>query len=100
MPNVVPEAFGCGLTSILTPFKGLPAEFGRPGEQYVLAERTAEALATAINTLLDDPELRQQLGRHGRAWVEEHMDVERSLDLYAGLYRELVERSRERKLRT
>jgi glycosyltransferase involved in cell wall biosynthesis len=95
MPNVVPEAFGCGLACILTPFIGLPDEFGRPGEHYVLAERTPEALAKAILVLLDRPEHRQRLGRQSRRWVEEHMDVERSLDQYAALYRELVMRSRK-----
>ena len=95
MPNVVPEAFGCGVPSILTPFIGLPDEFGRPGEQYVLVERTPEALATAIAALLDDPERRQQLGRQARKWAEEQMDVERSLDRYAALYRELVDRAGE-----
>jgi glycosyltransferase involved in cell wall biosynthesis len=95
MPNVVPEAFACGLASILTPFKGLPDEFGRPGEQYVLVERNAEALATAINAILDDPERRRQLGRRGRKWVEEHLDVEISLDRYADLYYELANDSRK-----
>lgn len=94
MPNVVPEAFGCGLASILTPFIGLPDEFGRPGEHYMLVERTPEALARAMTTLLDNSERRRQLGSQARQWVEAHMDVERSLDQYAALYRELVNRSR------
>ena len=95
MPNVVPEAFGCGVPSVLTPFIGLPDEFGRPGEHYVLVERTPEALAMSIAAMLDDPERRQQLGRRARKWVEAQMDVEKSLDRYASLYHELVDRAGE-----
>lgn len=90
MPNVVPEAFGCGAPAILAPFEGLPAEFGRPGEQYVLVERTPEAFAAAIEGLLDSPERRAGLAARARRWVEEELDLERSLDLYAGLYRQLA----------
>jgi len=97
MGNVVLEAFGCGLPTVLTPFVGLPDEFGRPDEQYVLVERTPEALAQAITALLANPERRQRLGWQARQWVEEQMDVERSLDMYAALYRELVDRSRDKK---
>lgn len=99
MPNVVPEAMACGLPCILTPFLGLPTEFGNPGEHYMLVERTPEALASAMVTLLDKPEQRQQLGNQGRKWAEEHMDVEMSLDQYAALYRELVNRSKRGELR-
>jgi hypothetical protein len=30
------------------------------------------------------------MGQHGRRWVENHLDVETSLDLYAALYRDLT----------
>lgn len=94
MPNVVLEAFGCGLPTVLTPFIGLPHEFGRPDEHYILVERTPQALAQATIALLEDHERRQELGRQSRKWVEAHLDVERSLDQYMALYRELIDRSR------
>ncbi len=100
MPNVVPEAFACGVPSILTPFIGLPDDFGRPGEQYLLVERTPEALATAIQALLDDDEERKRLASRARTWAEEHMDVEHSLDQYAALYSELVDSSGRMESRT
>lgn len=94
MGNVVLEAFGCGLATVLTPFLGLPHEFGRPDEHYILVERTPTAIAKATVALLESPERRQQLGRQSRRWVEEQMDVEKSLDRYAALYRELTDRFR------
>jgi glycosyltransferase involved in cell wall biosynthesis len=92
MPNVVPAAFGCGVASVLTRFEGLPAEFGRPGDTYVVAER--EALADPVIELLANPERRAALGASARDWVTRELDVDRSLDSYSSLYRELAERSR------
>lgn len=93
LPNVVLEAFGCGVASVLTPFIGLPDEIGRPGEEYLLVERTPEALAAAIDNLLDHPERRIQLGRQARQWVQGRMDLQHSVDRYAALYRDLVGRA-------
>ncbi len=95
MPNVVPEAFGCGVPSILAPFIGLPAEFGRPGKEFDLAERTPDAFAAAINRMLDDPARRRQFGERAREWVERELGLDASLDRYAALYRELAKRHRQ-----
>jgi glycosyltransferase involved in cell wall biosynthesis len=89
MPNVVAEAFATGAPTVMTPFIGLPAEFGEPGTHYVLVDRTPHALATAISDLLDDPGRRDQLARAARQWVEDELALERSLQLYTTLYREL-----------
>jgi glycosyltransferase involved in cell wall biosynthesis len=94
MPNVVCEAFATGLPCILTPFVGLPDEFGRAGEQYALVPHSSEALAGTILDLLADESARFRLGHAARQWAETQLDVERTLDRYAGLFRELAGRGR------
>lgn len=90
MPNVVAEAYGTGTPCILMPFLGLPAEFGRPGKEYFLVDHDPSALAFAISQVLDSPRTRERLTRFGLMWARKHLDVERSLDRYAELYRELA----------
>lgn len=90
MPNVVPEAMAAQMPVILTDFKGLPAEFGRDGEEFRLVPRTPEGLAEAVCELLEDEEKGEALARRARAWVEGQLDVEVSLDAYARLYAELA----------
>ena len=91
MPNVVCEAFSAGVACVLTPFMGLPGEFGRPGVQYLLVEHDVTALSKAIASLLEDADRRQALGREARAWTKEHLSLEATLDHLARISRELVE---------
>lgn len=96
MPNVVLEAMASGIPVILTPIIGLPEEFGKAGQEYLLVKRNPEDLAAVISELLQNADLSKKLGRQGRNWVEKTMDMERSLDLYANLYRELADRASSR----
>jgi glycosyltransferase involved in cell wall biosynthesis len=90
MGNAALEAMACAVPVVLTPFVGLPQEFGKPGREYLLAEHDPAAIAAAITILLDNRNLRLDIGNNALAWVKQTMDVERSLDRYAALYREIA----------
>jgi glycosyltransferase involved in cell wall biosynthesis len=89
MPNAVIEAMASGLPVILTPFKGLSNDFGKSGKEYVLVDRDAESLASAVSNVLENPQMRMDLGQMARSWIERTMDLETVLDKYAELYRAL-----------
>jgi glycosyltransferase involved in cell wall biosynthesis len=90
MPNVVLEAMASGAPVVLTLFPTFPRDFGRCGCEYLLAERNPEALSAHMESLIRNPFLRRDLGQRGRCWVEQTMDLEKTLDRYAGLYREFA----------
>jgi glycosyltransferase involved in cell wall biosynthesis len=90
MPNAVLEAMASRVPTILTPFKGLSADLGTAGAQYLLCERTAPALASTLRQLLDDAQLRARIARQGYDWVRQTMSLDKSLDRYAALYHELA----------
>jgi glycosyltransferase involved in cell wall biosynthesis len=90
MPNVMGEAMASGVPVMATPFSGLSREFGKRGVHYVLTEFNPEAMASDIASLLDAPEWRAEVARHGRAWAVQHLNVTTSIDSYARLYRELA----------
>jgi glycosyltransferase involved in cell wall biosynthesis len=98
MPNVVLEAMASGLPVVMAPFVGLSEDFGKAGREYLLVDRDPDAVAAAIGSVLEDDILRMELGVRARQWVEKTMDVERSLDRYADLYRELADGARARRV--
>lgn len=67
MGGVIPEAMACGLPSVLTPFEGFPeVEFGKEGDEFLMAEFTGKSIADAISHLLDSPSERQRMGQNAR----------------------------------
>ena len=90
MPNVVAEAYACGVPTVMTPFVGLPEEFGRPGEEHLSVPHDPRQIVQAVDALLGDPARRASLGRSGRSWAERELSLDRSLDSYERLYRELA----------
>ena len=93
MPNVVLEAMASGLPVIMTPFIGLSEELGRAGREYLLADHDPDSIAAVLTELIEDGGLREKLGQQARRWVENNLDIERSLDRYAALYYELAGKS-------
>lgn len=90
MPNVVVEAYASGAPVVMTPFVGLPNEFGLAGREHLLVPHDPVQIGQAVNALLADAGRREALSKAARTWVERSLGVDRALDSYADLYRELA----------
>ena len=70
-PNVLLEAMAAGVPVVATRVGGVP-EIATDGETAVLVEpRNPEAMAAAIQRMLEDESLRARLSRNARELVEE-----------------------------
>lgn len=89
------EASACGVPVIVSDAGGLPevVEDGKTG--IVVPQRNAEATAEAIHTLIEDPALRERMGRAGRKRVEEHYDWRNNVDIMCSIYDTVYNRSGE-----
>lgn len=89
MPNSVLEAMATSLPVVMTPYIGISSDIGTPDQHYLLSEPNADALAKKIGDLLANPALRLKLGSQARQRVEATMSLDRSIDRYATLYRQI-----------
>ena len=74
IPNVLVEAMAMGLPVVSTSVAGIPELVADWRTGLLVPEQDPAALATAIGRLMDDPALRETLGRHARAEVAERFD--------------------------
>ena len=89
--NVLKEAMAMGIPVVSTYHGGIPelVEDGVSG--YLVPERDIEALAERLRWLLDEPERWPEMGRAGRAAVEQNFDLTHLNDLLVARYQALLQ---------
>jgi glycosyltransferase involved in cell wall biosynthesis len=95
LPQSLFEAMACGTPSVLG---RLPwyAEVATEGEHVLLADLSAQGVASALTTMLTDEPLRRRLAGAGRARVLEVANLPREAERVEGFYERLLSRPRRR----
>jgi colanic acid/amylovoran biosynthesis glycosyltransferase len=88
-PVVLMEAQACGLPVVSTWHSGIPEVVPDGGSGLLVPERDADALAQALLELLRRPETWPEMGRRGRAHIEESYDSRKLSERQVQLYRAL-----------
>lgn len=97
VPSECEEAFGLAVAEGMA--SGRPVVVTRSGAMpdlvrdigMVVPKRDPEALAAAVNRLLDDPELAARLGQLGRERAEARFGMERYVDRMLAVYRHVLD---------
>lgn len=94
LPTVVLEGLALGTPVVATPITGIPEAVvdGRTG--ILVPEGDVTALAAALGTLIDQPELRCSLAQAGRRHVEANFDSRKNTALLWQLIREATQERR------
>ena len=91
MPNVLLEAMAMQIPVITTPVTG-NVELVYDGENGLMVpERDSQALALAIEQLINDPSLRSRLGQQGLQTILAGFDIHHSASQLAGIFKEISE---------
>jgi glycosyltransferase involved in cell wall biosynthesis len=86
VPNVLVEAMACGLPVVSTEVGGVP-ELVKHGCNGLLARpHDARGIADALALLIEDKELRHQLGEAARCTVIEHFNLRSAANRLAALF--------------
>lgn len=89
LPKVLVEAAACGRAVVTTDVPGCRDAI-EPSETGLLVPVcSVEALADAVERLIVDVSLRQQLGQAGRQLAEREFAIERIVDAHLAIYAEL-----------
>lgn len=90
LPIVILEASACGVPVVATYHSGIP-EGTIDGETgFLVAERDDRSLAEKLDILLGDRALGKQMGRQGRALVEEKFDIRQQSAKLEAIYDSLI----------
>ncbi|KAA3658470.1 MAG: colanic acid biosynthesis glycosyltransferase WcaL, partial [Calditrichaeota bacterium] len=93
MPNVLIEAMACELPVVTTPVAGIP-DLVIHGETGMLAkERDIHTLADALEELINDKNLRDRLGKHGREKVLDGFQIQKSAQKLAKIFQDFADRN-------
>jgi glycosyltransferase involved in cell wall biosynthesis len=85
LPMAIIEALSMGVPVLATPVGGVP-EAVINGKNGFLVERTAEALAEAIQPLLNDPDKLREMSVNARRSFEDHFEISRVVSMYDNIY--------------
>jgi colanic acid/amylovoran biosynthesis glycosyltransferase len=93
LPVVVLEAMACELPVVATDCGGVREAVRDGVEGFVLPPREPARAAAALERLWQEPELRERMGKAGRARVLSNFTLEGHLDAMEGLYAEVTRTS-------
>lgn len=93
MPNAVLEAMACGIPVVASDVGGVRSLLGS-GAGIIVPPRDEVALAHALQRLIDDPALREDMGRIGRQLAREALSIEIMRDATLRAFGEIEERRR------
>lgn len=90
LPYVLMEAMSCGLPVVTTPVAGIPDLVHLDENGLLVPQRDPVALAGALERLILNPVLRQQLGACARQTVLDEFDVRAAVRTLAALFRRVA----------
>jgi glycosyltransferase involved in cell wall biosynthesis len=92
-PLVIGEAFACETPVIGTNSGGIPELINNSGAGFVV-ERDAEEIAEKIQVLLEDEQLRDEMGKKGREYAEKHFNWDKNVERLVGVYEKVLSERR------
>lgn len=90
LPISILEAMRTGLPVIATSVNGIPEEIEHGKTGFLVTRQDVSSLANAISTLIQSPDLRQQMGEAGRQKFLQEFTIERMLDEAKAVYEQVL----------
>ncbi|WP_439888863.1 glycosyltransferase family 4 protein [Pseudomonas sp. MBLB4123] len=89
LPKVLVEAAACGRAVVTTDVPGCRDAIEPSVTGLLVPVRNSEALADAIESLIDNPELRQRMGTAGRKLAEREFSIGKIVQQHLDIYKKM-----------
>lgn len=89
-PVVLMEAMAMGLPVVSTKHSGIPELVENGVSGFLVPERDVDTLVEKLGYLIEHPELWSGMGRAGRAYIEEHYNIDKLNDRLVNIYQHLL----------
>ena len=93
LPISILEAMRSGLPVVATSVNGIPEEVEHGKTGLLVPRHDVQALADALQTLIQSPEIRQQMGKAGRQKFEQEFTVDRMIAETKAIYDQILKTS-------
>jgi glycosyltransferase involved in cell wall biosynthesis len=93
LPKSLIEAAACGRAIVTTDMPGCRDAIVPGTTGIIVPPRDAISLANAIQTLIENKEVRKAMGVAGRQLAEKEYAIEKTVDQHMIIYQELLERA-------
>lgn len=90
IPIAMMEAMAMGLPVVSTQHSGIPELVQDGISGFLVRERDVDALTEKLGYLIDHPEVWSEMGQAGRAYVEEHYNLDKLNDQLVETYQRLL----------
>lgn len=90
LPKALIEAAACGRAVVTTDVPGCRDAIEDKVTGFLVPVRDAEALADAIQDLIENPDKRKSMGKAGRELAEREFAIEKVVDAHLNIYDELL----------
>lgn len=97
LPKILIEAAACGRAIITTDMPGCRDSITPDVTGLLIPARDSEALASAIERLLTDKDLRVRMGQAGRKLAENKYSIEQVIKTHIDIYNELLNKNNPKK---
>ncbi|MHC5717067.1 MAG: glycosyltransferase, partial [Nostoc sp.] len=100
LPISILEAMRAGLPVVATSVNGIPEEVEHGKTGLLVPRKDVQALANALQTLIQSPDLRQQMGEAGRQKFEQEFTVERMINETKAVYEKIFKQKAKKLLQS
>jgi colanic acid/amylovoran biosynthesis glycosyltransferase len=90
IPVVIMEAMAMGLPVVSTQHSGIPELVENGISGFLVPERDVNALVEKLSYLIEHPEIWFEMGKAGRAYVEEYYNIDKLNDRLVEIYQQLL----------